>query len=329
MKPTWRFFAGLAAGFTLAVGLTAAAFYLSLGVPTGTSRWAFELNQKKRAAADQTASPKLLLVGGSATLFGVSAREIQEQTGWRAVNLSTHAALGTAYILHLAQVAAKPGDTVLLILEYELYNYGKVNQTWADRLLVDYLVARDPAYIRQLSLREQWTIFMLTSNTRLLEGVKNRLRPESPYDDEGMGVYSTRHLNEWGDLTRHTRAHRLAQREVILKTKSALGKGLSPEAEGFAPVAAFCRWAQTNHIRVLATFPNVCDRPEYHTPVAQRSAEIITSFFARLGVPVIGSYSDALLPEDQFLDTMYHTSEEAALARTQRLIPKLRASLQE
>ena len=327
MKPTWRFFAGLAAGFTLAVGLTAAAFYLSLGVPTGTSRWAFELNQKKRAVAEQTGSPKLLLVGGSATLFGVSAREIQEQTGWRTVNLSTHAALGTAYILHLAQAAAKPGDTVLLILEYELYNYGKVNQTWADRLLVDYLVARDPAYIRQLSLREQWTIFMLTSNTRLLEGVKNRLRAESPYDDEGMGVYSTRHLNQWGDLTRHTRAHRLAQREAIMKTKSALGKGLLAEAEGFVPVAAFCRWAQTNQVRVLATFPNLCDRPEYHTPVAERSARIIEDFYTGLGVPVIGTYAEALLPQEDLLDTMYHPAEEAALARTQRLIPKLKPAL--
>ena len=148
MKPTWRFFGGLLAGFMLALGLTVAAFWLNLGVPTGTSHWAFELNQKKRLIAEQTPSPKLLLVGGSATLFGVSAREIQEETGWRTVNLSTHAALGTSYILHLAQAAAKPGDTVLLVLEYELYNYGKVNETWADRLLVDYLVARDPAFLR-------------------------------------------------------------------------------------------------------------------------------------------------------------------------------------
>jgi hypothetical protein len=155
MKASWRFFAGLGAGFLLALGLTATAFYLNLGVSTGTSRWAFELNQIKRQLAERTASPKLLLVGGSGTLFGVSAREIQRQTGWRTVNLSTHAALGTTYILELAQRAAKPGDAVLLVLEYELYNYGKVEQTWADKLLVDYLVSRDPAFLRRLSLREQ------------------------------------------------------------------------------------------------------------------------------------------------------------------------------
>jgi len=328
MKASWKFFAGLVAGFMLALGLAATAFCLNLGISTGSSRWAFELNQIKGRLAERTASPKLLLVGGSATLFGVSAREIQQQTGSRTVNLSTHAALGTAYILQLAQRAAKPGDTVLLVLEYELYNYGKVDQTWADRLLVDYLLARDPAFFYRLSLREQWTLFMLTSNGRLLEGLKNRLRDERPFDDEGMGIYSTRHLNKWGDLTRHTRAHRLAQRDPILRTQSALGRGLSEHALGFAPIAAFCRWAQTNHVRVLATFPNLCDRPDYHGPVAQRSVKIIEDFFSGLGVPVIGDYTDALLPEEEFLDTIYHPAEEAALARTQRLIPKLKAALE-
>jgi len=85
---------------------------------------------------------------------------------------------------------------------------------------------------------------------------------------------------------------------------------------------------ETNHIRVLATFPNIRDRPDYHTPVAERSARTIKDFFTSLGVPVIGDYTDALLPDDDLLDTIYHPTEEAALARTQRLIPKLKAALE-
>jgi hypothetical protein len=328
MKLTWRFFGGLAGGFLLAVGLTAVAFYLNLGVPTGTSGWAFELNHRKLLAAEQTRSPKLLIVGGSATLFGVSARTIQEETGWRTVNLSSHAALGTAYLLRLAQAAARPGDTVLLVLEYELYDYGKVNQTWADKVLVDYIVARDPAFFYHLSLGEQWCVFMLTSYPRLLEGLKNRFGAQERYHDEGRGAYSVSHLNQWGDLTGHTQAYRLAQRGAILKANSALGRGLPAHPQGFDTIAAFCEWARTNNIRVLATFPNMCDRSSYHTEVAQRSAKTITDFFARIGVPVIGEYTDSLLPEEQFLDTMYHTSEDAALARTQRLIPGLKAAMQ-
>jgi hypothetical protein len=329
MKPTWKFFGGLAGGFLLASGLTLLAFYLNLGVPTGTSGWAYELNHRKQLAAEQTASPKLLVVGGSATLFGISARTIQEQTGWPTVNLSTHAALGTAYILHLAQAAAKPGDTVLLVLEYELYNYGKVSQTWADKLLVDYVVSRDPAFFRRLSPGEQWSVFMLTSYPRLLEGLKNRLRAEEPYQDEGRGLYSVGHLNAWGDLTRHTEGHRLADRSGIRKLNAALGRGLPEHPEGLETIAAFCAWARTNDVRVLATFPNLCDQPGYHGPTAARSARIITDFFSQIGVPVIGVYTDALLPEEQFLDTMYHTSEEASVKRTERLILRLKPALED
>ena len=107
MKVSWKFLAALVTGFILVVLVTVIAFCLNLGVPiAGTSSWASELNQKKRALAAQVPSPKLLLVGGSATLFGISAREIEKQTGFRTVNLSTHASLGTPYILHLAQAAA-------------------------------------------------------------------------------------------------------------------------------------------------------------------------------------------------------------------------------
>jgi hypothetical protein len=117
------------------------------------------------------------------------------------------------------------------------------------------------------------------------------------------------------------------KRDSIRQSKSVLARDLSENAKGLTPIGAFCRWAQTNHVRVLAAYPNMCDQPEYHAAAAQRSIKIIEDFYARLGVPVIARYTDALLPEEQFLDTMYHTTEEAALDRTQRLIPNLKAAL--
>ncbi len=329
MKVSWKFLAGLVTGFLLVLGFMLFAFWLNLGVPSGSTRWAYELNRRKHLLAEQAPAPRLLIAGGSGTLFGISAREIQEQTGYHTINLGTHAALGTACILHVTRQDAKPGDTILLVLEYELYKYGRVKQSWAHNLLVDYLVARDPAYFRSLTFSEKWTVFMLTSTSRLIEGLKNRFRAEPPYEDAGLGAYSVRHLNQWGDLTHHTREQRLKNREPILRSKSALGRGLPEHPDGFDTIAAFCQWAKTNNIRVLATFPNLCDRPEYHEAVGKNSARIIEDFFASIQVPVVGNYTNALLPEDQFLDTMYHLTEESALARTRKLIPDLKAALGE
>jgi hypothetical protein len=326
LKVSWTFFAGLGAGLFLTFALTIAAFWLNLGAPTVASRWAADINQKKRLLADRVAAPKLLLAGGSATHFGFSAREIQSQTGYPTINLGTHAALGTAYILHYAQTVAKPGDTILLALEYELYNYGKIERAWADVLLLDYIVARDPAFFHALSPLEKWNVFMLTSNARLVRGLKGRFRHDRP--PGGAEVYTLENINEWGDQTHHTQAARSVQRDSITAMRAALAYGLPERPRGFPLIASFCAWAATNHIRVLATFPNLCDQPEYHSPTAQKMAEKIRAFFAAFQVPVIGDYTDSLLPPDDFFDTNSHLTEEAARARTKRLVVQLKPYLE-
>lgn len=329
MNAPWRYFAGLVAGFLLVFGATVAAFYLNLGVPSDLSSWTFQLTQKKRALAAQASSPKLLLVGGSATLFGISAKEIECETGYRSINLANHAALGPSYMLREAQRAARSGDTILVVFEYELYNSGKVERIGADPVQVDYIVSRDPDFFHSLSPMEKWNVFMLTSNQRLLEGLENRGRPEAPRRD--VGIYDVRYVNDWGDQTHHAEADRPAQREADrppqrnpkVQRKSHLMYGLAKQPKAFASVKSFCKWAQTRQIRVLATYPNLCDQPEYHLPIARQTAKTIHDSFASLNVPVIGDYTESLLPAEQFFDTNYHLTEEAALARTQRLIPQL------
>jgi hypothetical protein len=321
LNASWRFFAALLAGFLLVFGATVTAFYFNLGVPSSSlSSWAFELNQKKRALATQASSPKLLLVGGSATLFGISAKEIQCETGFRAINLANHAALGPTYMLCEAQRAAKSGDTVLLVFEYELYDFGKVERVGADSLQVDYIVSRDPDFFYGLSPMEKWNVFMLTSNQRLLQALENRVRPEAPRD---MGIYDVRYVNDWGDQMHHAEADRPAQSDPRVQSKSVLRYGLPKHPKAFPSIKSFCQWAQTRQIRVLATYPNLCDQPEYHFPTARQTAKTIHDSFAALNVPVIGDYTDALLPAEQFFDTNYHLTEEAAVARTRRLIPQL------
>jgi hypothetical protein len=233
--------------------------------------------------------------------------------------------LGTAYILQNAQTVAKPGDTILLSLEYELYNYGKIEPDWADALMLDYIVARDPAFFNGLSLREKWNVFMLTSNARLVRGLKNRFRHNPPFS--GVSVYTVENINEWGDQTHHTRAARPQQRESATAKKSALAYGWPDRPNGFPIIASFCAWARAHHVRVLATFPNLCDQPDYRTPEARQRVKKIRDLFAALQVPMISEYTDFLLPADDFFDTNSHLTEEAARASTQRLAEQLKPYL--
>ncbi|HEY3855995.1 MAG TPA: hypothetical protein VGO67_16525 [Verrucomicrobiae bacterium] len=320
MRNAWKFFAGLVAGLFVALALHLIAFDLVLGVPTESSRWTFEVNRKKQMLARNSAPPRLLVVGGSASLFGISARELEKQTGMATLNLSTHAALGTDYILNTVESEAKAGDTVLLILEYELYTPNQKSDVW-----LDYLVARDPHYFHNLSLLDQWDVFMLTSEDRLIRGLKGWINPRRYAEHKaGGGAYNADYVDQWGDQTFHPRSAASAQ---IERRPSRLAFPMPARPAGLPLIQSFCQWAKEHQIRVLATYPNLLDQPELHTYPARGNAQYIANFYKEIGVPVVGDYTDALLPADQFFDTVYHLIDEAALARTDRLAEKLKPLL--
>jgi hypothetical protein len=321
MTASPKFFAGLAVGLLTALVLDLAAFGLVLGIPTVNSGWSFEINRRKQELARAVPPPRLLLVGGSSVLFGINARTIERQTGVRTLNLGTHAALGAPYILAQARNVAKSGDTVLLVFEYELYVSNARDDVW-----LDYLVARDPDGFHSLSLMEQWQVFMLTSEKRLKIGLKNRFNPgRHPDHTAGGGVYNDDCIDSWGDQTGNRRAAVTADPKPL---PTQLARGLPEHPASFPAIESFCHWAQENHIRVLAAYPNVLDNPALHTPLAEKTAARLADFYTRIGVPVVGEYTDSLLPADQFFDTVYHLREEAALARTERFVEKLRPYLE-
>ena len=320
-----RFFTGLASGLALAFGIYFGLVYWQLGAPTTMSYWTHTLNTRKQARAASIHEPKLLIVGGSGALFGINARRLQSELGVPTVNLGTHAVLQTAYILGLAKKAARPGDTVLLALEYELYENGDaIMSRWADPLFVDFIMARDPAYFRSLPAGKQFDLAMRMSLDRLKRGLKDKRRPPQWQGFAEYSPYDPKSVDEFGDMTGNTRTNIPSYAPKTFTASGTLARGLTGTRSGFTEIREFVRWARMNQIRVLAVFPNLCADPAYELPKAQQAAADITAFFESQGVPVLGGYRDGLLPRSEFYDTCYHLTQEAAHARTDRLVPPLR-----
>lgn len=326
MEVRRSFFWGLLGGVLLGLGAYAVAFGLQLGVPTSSSQWSYEINRRKAELARQAPRPALFLVGGSATLFGVSARQIEAATGLPTINLATHGALGPAYILHLAETVLQPGDIVLLTIEYELFDWGGASRNaFGDPMLLDYLVARDPDYLRQLPWRERLEIALALPFKRLKRGLLNRWWPEAPL--RRPGVYTIQHLDDHGDQLGHRLADRPTRDHQRDHLVSSLVKGFTPNSTGVAAVRQFCQWAQAHQVRVIATFPPLVRRPEHEGAVAQAAERQLRDFYAGLGVPVIGSLRGALRPETEFFDTHYHLAAEAVPAHTEALLSELKPLL--
>jgi hypothetical protein len=317
-----RFILGLACGLLLAMGVFVALLYTQLGVATLSAKWAHDIMEKKRALAEAAPGPRLLLVGGSGTTFGLSAQEIQKRTGRQTLNMGTHAGLNLDYILYWARQVARPGDTVLLVPEYELY----VSDSWEAR--DNYILAYDPAFFHRMSFFDKIAMATRVPFKRIQKGFANRRKPEPPPRPHPPYTDGASFIDEFGDETGNPAAQRPAQAANLDIKSEVLVNGLAGDDDfGFDQIREFLRWATAHQVKVLATFPNIRHQPEYDTPKADEAIKTITDFYKSLGIPVVGNAREVMLPSDQFFDTYYHLTREAAVERTDRLVPELKPYL--
>ncbi len=99
--------------------------------PLPAEYWLREFEIVKKYQADAMTSPKIIFAGGSCTLFGIDAAEVQRELNMPAINLGMHAAMRLEDHLALADAVAKPGDIVVLSLEPAYYDtYTTTWTTW-------------------------------------------------------------------------------------------------------------------------------------------------------------------------------------------------------
>ena len=315
-----RFRFGL--GLLLGTALGGVAFILAVAGLRGTSMpatgWVRHSIETKRQLALRPTSPKLLLCGGSSVELGMSAREIESRFAVPVVNFGLIMPLGIEYLMHCATNALHPGDTVLLALEFDLYDWP--SRWWDEPQYVVFLHSEDVAYLAQRPPKEQLILAMKLPPNWLPDTLGARLtgRALPPQSD---------FLNEWGDRTDNTRQARATIPPAVLRPSPILLRGLGDEPKGFSVVRQFCAWARSHSVMVLATFPNLAENPAYRQPAALATVRRIRAFFDEQAVPFLGSFEEALFPPEDCYDTAYHLYADAVTRRTERLAGLLRPFL--
>lgn len=320
------FFIMMPLGFLVAFGVYMRVVYVQLGAPTALSDWCVSITRQKAEIAAQTPSPKLVVLGGSASFFGLKASVLEKELGVPTVNAATHAGLGMAYILERGKKLLRPGDTVVLLPEYEVLTCGERNRLdWASFMYLDYIFSGDPDYYRSLPIIDQAEIGLMTSFKRLTKGLASHSHAEPPFQFTGYYTYDPSLVDAHGDMTGHLAERRPAVCPVRDKGVCLqLMAELPHNAPGLKLLTDFCKWAAENRVRVLYSFPNMADQPAYHQLMALAVETQLNEFFTGLGVPVVGRLSDSLMPPAEFFDTNYHPTEEAAIRRTNRFSAQLK-----
>jgi hypothetical protein len=284
---------------------------------------------RKKNAATEVSEPKLLLLGGSATLFGIKASVIQYELGIPTVNGGLHAGLGMDMILREARGMLRSGDTVVLFPEYELLDFGENNrQAWAAITYLDYMLSRDSKRYLELAFSDQLQIALMTPADRIWKGIKGRWIPESPPIGSDYNPYDAAWVDSHGDMTGH-RAFRRPEhaQDRDQRICEVLCHRLSLEEEGFALIAEFKHWADAQQVRLIAGFPNMAHRQAYKTSTVDEVEDQLKGFYANHAIDVVGGLRESLMHSDDFFDTLYHPTEEASILRSHKLATKLRPLL--
>ncbi|MCP2730045.1 hypothetical protein [Limnofasciculus baicalensis] len=247
---------------------------------------------------------------------------IHQETGFPCVNAATYAGLGIDYILQRARSLVKPGDLVLLPLEYESYiEDGKLNSS-----LIDYVFARDTNYLRSVGFIKQIRFLSGISLSRLQTGILGKFRTPERWQD----YYKSENLNQYGDETGN-RESGMSRKEYkaldSLKPRQDF-QGYISSTHGMKIIQNFVDWSNTNQIKILATWPNMLWFDVYQKDTYQTFFKSLEDFYDQIKVPIVGKPRDFLYDKSLFYDRIYHLNDQGVHHRTRQLIDLLKPILE-
>lgn len=316
MVSYWRYLVWFFGSFLAGLLLFVTAVFYQMGAPTPSSQSMFEFIQAKEAIAATVPSPKITLIGGSSVRLGLSCAQIFESLELPCLNGGTSLISTAESMLYRASKWLKPGDTAVLLLEYELYDGSRrINADF-----IDYVFARQPDYLFHFDLVSQFQMIFGMSWNRLWEGLSIKFENSSLATRETFG--RERLMNELGDssdnlesqMTQKMLDSRDSFQPFALSTSSFKSK------RSLDAIASFVRWCRKNDVRVLVSWPNLMRANIYQKPIYQDFFNRLQEFYKRLDVPVLGKPQDFMYHQDMFYDSAYHLHDRGVKKHTEDLI---------
>ncbi|MDY7021041.1 MAG: hypothetical protein SWJ54_06720 [Cyanobacteriota bacterium] len=293
------------------------------GIPTRSSVGIEQAYAYISDIAKSVNQPKLLLVAGSNVSFGMSCEMIFDATEVPCINTGVHAGVDIDYIFYRARSWLKAGDTVLLPLEYNHYLSDGVPTS----AFVDYVIGRDPDYIKSSGLVSGVRIIGGIEYARLLEGLKAKFNPSA----RGyVNIANYKDRNRFGDIIINTESRMTDDYREKLEQLEPFDyvKGSITPSHGLRTIKNFIDWCHSHQIKVLATYPNTMWFEAYTQPQAQSFFKSIEDFYKTLDVTVLGKAEDFMYDISMFYDSRYHLNDRGVRYRTREVINLLKPYLE-
>ncbi|MDJ0579614.1 hypothetical protein [Crocosphaera sp.] len=310
---------------------------LSTGRLIGTDDW---LNltishQEKIAANVLSDQRKILIVSGSNALFGLSAKQISQTTGIKAINLASHAGLGGEYILSRSQKLINQGDIVLLPLEYPFYSSPGISYDFNEYMVLSkFIISYDPKSLSKISPISFLTFVLenacswpnYSEYQNFFRGDLSRKVIDKRLQQQRIlfGCYSGLTLNEYGDETCNIGKDDAPTLPTISVT--ALPHSLGKIDPG-GYLKTFIEVAREKGAILIPLYPVSTRTDDYQNPSFQASAQTIKTFWEEQNIPFLDSLENSLLAPELMYDTNYHPKDNGRKKRTQIIIDLINQQL--
>ena len=317
-KDTQRFLTALALGLMLWLAGWLVLIAGQLGKAHPDNVWVEEAYALKLAAAERLRGrEKVLLVGGSATMFGVDSAQLAEHLGKPVVNLGVNAGLGTYAVPELVDHVLEPGDLVVMPLEYRLLLWDGV----PSYVTLSWGLAHPETLARWSPKTLLWGLWSLPLE-RVLQGYES-------FDRAAVkrGPYGVHSLNPWGDQTNTASTLRTdAQRQALINQPPERYDALYGESTlGLDEWHHWWQRWQARGVCLVVVPPPFLYVADYASPSFTALFDGVPDRVAARGVPYLGHPSDGFFSVEAMFDTNYHLTAESRAAFTDRLATSLRS----
>ena len=278
--------------------------------------WGLRYYRYKNQYTSTIAKPKIMITGGSSSLYGVRADEIEKAFGMPAVNLSINGGFSANFLLHQIQQYVRPGDIVLFAADLDVYG-GGANEI--DELTqYDYNVLRveHPEVVLNVPLMKQFKYLM---GVNILDAISYTLIVELREFLRGPGLKPVE-LNPQGDYDTCTVEFQgfvgLSQ-VPVLSESSAIYKLMK----------TFMNDPRNQGVKFLVSFPARAQHEGYESPEWKGRSDDLVAFLNDKGIVTVGSPQEFIYPKANFCNAYTHLNRNSADKHTQLLISSLKGIL--
>ena len=261
---------------------------------------------------ENTPSPRMILAGGSNVSFGIDAELMQRTLGIPVINDGLHAGLGVVPLRELLDYL-RPGDVVIISLEYQLFSNPKAMD--GDPAFLSDWIEYSPKRIQYLS--NPWQRVPALYATMLQRKVNREVNTYmfGGSLDEVRNVFTGTEYDRNGDFIGHLQQASIPRNKISFEPYP-----VSPvEEETIMFLEQFHQAARDKGAEVYFEAP-ASRKSNCDTTGETSLADFFYVLEEKLSIPMLTPLEQVCIPDKYFFDTVYHLNAEGREWRTQRLI---------